>query len=83
MVTVLKLVDPLLEWENGWTIFTILCLLQELKMLHKTECVGMMKLNHKDVQKKVKEKNLKKGDKSAAFGPCVLSNGETAKIIST
>jgi hypothetical protein len=62
---VLKLVKPLLK--QGWTVwidnfYNSPALARALKMTYKTDCVGTLKLNRKDVPPKVKNAKLKKGE---------------------
>jgi hypothetical protein len=60
---VLKLVEPLLKqgrtvWMDNF--YNSPCLAKILKTVHKTDCVGTLKLNRKNVPKKVKDTKLKK-----------------------
>jgi hypothetical protein len=60
---VLKLVEPLLK--QGWTVwidnfYNSPSLARLLKITHKTNCVGTLKLNHKNVPPIVKNTELKK-----------------------
>jgi hypothetical protein len=62
---VLKMVEPLLKqgqsvWMDNFYISPALA--RTLKITYKTHCVGILKLNHKDVPPKVKNAKLKKGE---------------------
>jgi phage gp46-like protein len=59
---VLKLVEPLLkEGRTVWmdNFYNSPCLAKILKIVHKTDCVGTLKLNRKNVPKNVKDTKLK------------------------
>jgi hypothetical protein len=60
---VLKLTEPLLK--QGWTVwmdnfYNSPSLAKTLKIIHKTDCAGTLKLNRKNVPIKVKNSKLKK-----------------------
>jgi hypothetical protein len=61
--TVLKLVEPplkqgLIVWMDNF--YKSPCLAKILKTIHKTDCVGTLELNRKNVPKKLKDTKLKK-----------------------
>jgi len=45
----------------GLTVFNSPELARKLKIEHSNDCVGTLKLNRKNIPKKVKDKKLKKG----------------------
>jgi hypothetical protein len=60
---VLKLAEPhLKQGRTVWmdNFYNSPCLAKILKIVHKTDCVGTLKLNRKNVPKKVKDTKLKK-----------------------
>jgi hypothetical protein len=62
---VLKLVEPLLKqgrtvWMGNFYISP--CLATILKTVHESHCIGTLKLNQKNVPKKVKDTKRKKGE---------------------
>jgi hypothetical protein len=53
-----------------------------LKMTYKTDCVGTLKLNRKDVPQKVKNEKLKKGEIVAQHsGPVSVTKWSDKKIV--
>jgi hypothetical protein len=60
---VVKLVEPLLK--QSWSVwmdnfYNSSCVSRTLKTVHKTDCVGTLKLNQKNDPKEVKDTKLKK-----------------------
>jgi hypothetical protein len=82
---VLKLVEPpLKQGRTVWmdNFYNSPALAKTLKMTYKTECVGILKLNHKDVPPKVKNAKLKKGEIVAQHaGPVSVTKWSDKKIV--
>jgi hypothetical protein len=56
------------------------CLAKILKTVHKTDCVGTLKLNRKNVPKKVKDTKLRKGEIIAQHsGPVSITKWSNKK----
>jgi hypothetical protein len=82
---VLKLVEPLLKqgrtvWMDNF--YNSPSLARTLKITHNTDCVGTLKLNHKDVPPKGKNTKLKKGENVAQHsGPVSVTKWCDKKIV--
>jgi hypothetical protein len=82
---VLKLVEPLLK--QGWTVwmdnfYNSPSQAKTLKMTYKTDCVGTLQLNRKDLPLKVKNTKLKKGEIVAQHsGPASVTKWSDKKIV--
>ena len=82
---VLKLVEPLLNqgrtlWMDNF--YNSPTLARLLKITHKTDCVGTLKLNRKNVPPKVKNTKLKKGEIVAQHsGPVSVTKWFNKKIV--
>ena len=74
----MKFMEPLLG--RGYTLwldnyYNSPTLAREQKTVHDTDCVGTLRINRKNVPKKVKEKKLKKGEIIARHsGPVMVMN---------